>query len=115
MSYMGNIYLAKDLVIKVNSETLNYVYGFNIETEEPVRALKKTLVPLQPAILSIIRSQRVQLLVTESILYKQTGKRISVGKIAPVMNLSERSLFRLMAEEDIHIGKYENCFNRIKK
>lgn len=115
MSYIGNIYLSKDFVLKVNFETKNYVYGFNIETEEYVKALKTTLTPLNPCLLSIIRSYRVQLLVAESVITTQSKKRATTAAIASTLNLSERSLYRVMKEEDVYIGKYENKSNRTKK
>jgi hypothetical protein len=114
MSYIGNIYLSNNCVLKASSETQNYVFGFNIETEEPVKVLKKTLIKLPPSLLSIIRSHRVQLLVAESIIVTQTKKRVTAATIAPIMNLSERSLYRVMKEEDLYICKYENVLNRRK-
>lgn len=100
---IGKIFFTTDNIIKVSSETTNFVIGYDIYTEEVIKANKKLLIPVTKSMLKLTHSHKVQICLAEYVLKRDYGK-ITTDDVAETLNISVRTLMRMMNESETRVG-----------
>ena len=98
--FIGKIFFTDKNMIKVSSVDDDNVYGYDLETEEFIKAEKLGLLPFKDSMMKLVTSDRAKVFAAEHIL-SRTHKTVKRDDMAAMLRMSARTLFRILDDEDI--------------